>query len=213
MDFSDSTVNLSWVVPVSLQVSTPPTISHYVLSNNLTNGTKTFNNPTTCNPLAFCNYSMDRRDPFFTSVASDGNGNTTILDYNGIVEFTFFAVNGAGNGNAFTYIPPRRTPTDVPNQTIPAAGNTSSTPASNNTTSEINIYGTASVCAVLGTIIVVIVVGLVIAVIYYFKRKQRTPNDIGNERAVNSSDGLSNDCSSRAIGGNTSCTPEQSTAL
>ena len=83
-------------------MSTPPTISHYVLSNNLTNGTKTFNNPTTCNPLAYCNYSLDLRDPFFISVVSDGNANTIMFGYNGAVKFTLFAVNGAGNGNAAT---------------------------------------------------------------------------------------------------------------
>ena len=96
---SNNSLSLSWVVPDSLQVSTPPTISHYVLSNNLTNGTKTFNNPTTCNPLASCSYSLDLRDPFFIT---DVNGKTTILDYTGTVEFTLFAVNGAGNGNAAT---------------------------------------------------------------------------------------------------------------
>ena len=93
---SNNSLSLSWEAPDSLQVSTPPTISHYVLSNNITNGTKTFNNPTTCNPLASCNYSLDLRDPFFKT------GNATILDYNGTVEFTLFAVNGAGNGNAAT---------------------------------------------------------------------------------------------------------------
>ena len=102
MNISNSTVSLSWVAPDSLQVSTPPTISHYVLSNNLTNGTKIFNIPTTCNPLASCNYSLDLRDPFFTINGPDGNGNTTMLDYTGAVEFTLFAVNGAGNGNAAT---------------------------------------------------------------------------------------------------------------
>ena len=96
----NSSVNLSWKAPYSLQVSTPPTIFHYVLSNNLTNGTKTFNNPTTCNPLASCNYSFDVMDPLFKT---DGNGNTTILDYNGAVNFTLFAVNGAGNGIAAAY--------------------------------------------------------------------------------------------------------------
>ena len=74
-------------------------MSHYVLSNNLTKGTKTFNNPTTCNPLASCNYSLDLMDPFFTT-----DGNTTMLDYNGAVEFTLFAVNGAGNENATTNV-------------------------------------------------------------------------------------------------------------
>eukprot|EP00731_Ephydatia_muelleri_P017494 Em0010g592a len=157
-------------------------------------------------------------DPFFIT-----DGNTTMLDYNGAVEFTLFAVNGAGNGNAAAYILQRKIPTDVaspPNQTIPAAGNTSSTPASNNTTSADHIYGTViiftSVCAVLGTVLgTVIVVVLVIAVVRCFKKKKSkgTPNDFGNERAVNTTDGLSSDSPSRAIGGNSSCTPEQSTTL
>ena len=111
MNFSNVSVTLSWVAPDSLQVSTPPTISHYVLSNNLTNGTITLHNPTTCNPLASCNYSLDLRDPFFTCVGCYGGENMTILDYNGAILFTFFAVNGAGNGNAttFTYIVPKGT--------------------------------------------------------------------------------------------------------
>ena len=107
MNVSDCSVNISWIVPDSLQVSTPPTISHYVLSSNLTNGTKSFNNPTTCNPLASCNYSFDLRDPFFTSVGTYGE-NATILVYNGAVEFKLFAVNGAGNGNAAAYILQRK---------------------------------------------------------------------------------------------------------
>ena len=112
INVSNKSVSLSWVAPESLQVSTPPTISHYVLSNNLTNRTETFNNPTTCHPLASCNYSFDLRDPFFTSVGTSGE-NATILDYNGAVEFKLFAVNGAGNGNAATctYILQRKIPT------------------------------------------------------------------------------------------------------
>ena len=33
-----------------------------------------------------------------------GGENMTILDYNGTTLFTFFAVNGAGNGDATTFI-------------------------------------------------------------------------------------------------------------
>ena len=99
MSISNNSAHISWVAPESLQVSTPPTISHYVLSNNLTNGTKTFNNPSTCNTMASCNYSLGLRDPFFIT---DGNGNTTMLDYNGAVNFTLFSVNGAGNGSVAT---------------------------------------------------------------------------------------------------------------
>ena len=104
MNFSNISVTLSWVAPDSLQVSTPPTISHYVLSNNLTNGTEKFNNPTTCNPLASCNYSFDLRDLFFTYVGCYGGKNMTILDYNVRILFTFFAVNGAGNGDLTIYM-------------------------------------------------------------------------------------------------------------
>ena len=103
MIVSNRSVSLYWIAPDSLQVSTPPTISHYVLSNNLTNDTKTFNNPTTCNPLASCNYSLDLRDPFFICVGCYGGEITTILDNNGTVLFALFAVNGAGNGNATIY--------------------------------------------------------------------------------------------------------------
>ena len=112
MTFSNISVTFSRVLPDSLQVSTPSTISHYVLSNNLTNGIKTFNNPTTCNPLASCNYSFDLRDPFFTYGGCYGGENMTILDYNDVILFTFFAVNGAGNGDAttFTYIMPKEKP-------------------------------------------------------------------------------------------------------
>ena len=111
MMISNSSINVSWIAPDSLQASTPPTISHYVLSNNLTNRTKTFNNPTTCNPLASCNYSLDLRDSFFTSVGSNGGDNTTIFEHNWTVEFTLFAVNGAGNGRAATYVLQRKTST------------------------------------------------------------------------------------------------------
>ena len=48
---------------------------------------------------------------------------------------------------------------------------------------------------------------------YTIHLNEGTPNDFGYERAVNTTDGLSNDCPSRPIGGNSSCTPEQSTAL
>ena len=99
MSISNNSAHISWVAPESLQVSTPPTISHYVLSNNLTNGTKAFNNPTSCNTMASCNYTIDS---FFTNVGSHGGVNTSILDYNGAILFTLFAINGAGNGSAAT---------------------------------------------------------------------------------------------------------------
>ena len=59
-----------------------------------------------------CNFSLDLMNPsFLVSVGSHEKINTTILNYNGTIVFTFFAVNGAGNGNAtsFTLIVPKRT--------------------------------------------------------------------------------------------------------
>lgn len=60
-----------------------------------------------------CNFSLDLLNPsFLVSLGSHREINTTIMDYyvNGAILFTFFAVNGAGYGNAATctYIVPNR---------------------------------------------------------------------------------------------------------
>ena len=93
MNISNNTLSLSWVALNSHQVS------HYALYNKCT---KMFNNPTTCNPLKSYNYSLDLTDPFFFTC--HGGKNTTILNYKCTTLFTFFAVNGAGNGNSYSYI-------------------------------------------------------------------------------------------------------------
>ena len=107
---TNTTLVVSWVAPPSLEVSTPPTISHYVLGNNVTNITKTFINPPGCRPSVSCNSSVNLSDPSLITNGSYGEQNTTILDYNGTILFTLFAVNGAGNGNStkFIYITPKR---------------------------------------------------------------------------------------------------------
>ena len=107
---SNSTLSLFWVAPPSLEVSTPPTISHYILGNNVTNIPKTISNPAVCKPAMPCNSSFDINDPSFN--INTGEQNTTILDYNGTIEFTFFAVNGAGDGTPiYTYVHSKKTPT------------------------------------------------------------------------------------------------------
>ena len=93
-------LTILWVAPFSLEVSTPPSIFNYALSDNVTNSVIAIY-PSECK---HCNYSLDLRNLFVTLVGSDGNGNTIMLDYNGAVEFTLFAVNGAGNGNATTNV-------------------------------------------------------------------------------------------------------------
>ena len=108
---TNTTLVVSWVAPPSLEVSTPPTISHYVLGNNVTNITKTISNPPGCRPSVSCISTLDLSDPsLMIHNGSYGEQNTTILDYNGTIQFTFFAINRAGNGNSTTciYITPKR---------------------------------------------------------------------------------------------------------
>ena len=110
---TNTTIVLSWVAPPSLEVSTPPTISHYVLGNNVTNITKTISNPPGCRPNVPCNSSLNLSDPSLViNNGFYGEQNTTVLDYNGTILFTLFAVNGAGDGNSTTrtciYITPKR---------------------------------------------------------------------------------------------------------
>ena len=87
--YSGSSITISWMAPFSLQLSTPPSIFNYILNNNVTNSVTTIS-PAKCEPSMHCNYSLDLREK-------------AMLDYNGTVEFTLFAVNGAGNGSAATY--------------------------------------------------------------------------------------------------------------
>ena len=107
MDPTDTLLMLSWIAPPSLEVSTDSTIACYILGNNITNITKTIINPLGCRPAMPCNYSFGLSDPSLNN-GCYGVKNATILDYNGAILFTFFAVNGAGNGNqtTFTYIRP-----------------------------------------------------------------------------------------------------------
>ncbi|KAL5491659.1 hypothetical protein EMCRGX_G016991 [Ephydatia muelleri] len=92
---SNTTLRLSWIAPPSYDVS-PAAIFHYVLSNNVSNGPKIIKS--SCAPSMPCTASLDLRDPLLLM-----SPNTSILEYNGTIEFTYYAVNGAGNGNATTY--------------------------------------------------------------------------------------------------------------
>ena len=87
---SGSNVTISWMAPFSLELSTPPSIFNYILSNSVTNSVTTISSAK-CEPSMHCNYSTNLKE-------------LDILDYNGTVDFTLFAVNGAGNGNSATYV-------------------------------------------------------------------------------------------------------------
>ena len=90
--YSNNGLAVSWLAPPSLEASIPPTISYYILNNNITNISMTISNPAGCKPSMSCNSSLVLGE------------NATMLDYISTILFTFFAVNGAGNGNATTYI-------------------------------------------------------------------------------------------------------------
>ena len=90
----DGTLELSWIAPPSYDILPPP---EYVLSNNVSNVPKIINS--SCAPSMPCTASIDLSDPLLLMTH-----NTSILEYNGTIEFTFLAINGAGNGNATTYI-------------------------------------------------------------------------------------------------------------
>ena len=103
--FSNRTLTVSWWVPPSLETSKPPTISHYIFNNNITHIPVIIINPAECWPLMPCNISLDLMNSSFgTAVGYFGGKQTPILDYNGSILFTLFAVNGAGNGNAASFI-------------------------------------------------------------------------------------------------------------
>ena len=89
-------LRLSWIAPKSYDVS-PAAIFHYVLTNNVSNVSKIINS--SCAPSMPCTASLDLSDPLLLM-----SHNTSILEYNGTIEFTYYAVNGAGNGNTTTYI-------------------------------------------------------------------------------------------------------------
>lgn len=102
---SNTTLTVSWWAPPSLETSIPPTISHYVLSNNFSNNPMSISNPEGCKPSMLCNISLDLTNPSFIATGGYyGEKKTNILNYNGTIMFTLLAVNGAGNGNAATFI-------------------------------------------------------------------------------------------------------------
>ena len=90
-------MKLSWNAPPSYGYDLSPAISHYVLTNNVSIVPKTINS--SCAPSMPCNTSLDLSDPLLLM-----SHNTSILEHNDTIEFTYYAVNGAGNGNPTTYI-------------------------------------------------------------------------------------------------------------
>ena len=97
-----NTFMLSWGAPFSLNVTDySPDIFYYILCTNITiYGCKTIPSDPDCTFPRTCTSLVDFTDPSL----NEGQ-NMTIMHYDGPILFTFFAINGAGNGSMtnFTY--------------------------------------------------------------------------------------------------------------
>ena len=98
---SNTSFILSWGAPFSLHVTGSADIFNYTLCTNITiYGCKTIPSDPDCTFPRTCTSSVDFTDPSLNGT------NKTIMDYGDNIVFTFFAINGAGNGTLanFTYM-------------------------------------------------------------------------------------------------------------
>ena len=94
---SNTSFLLSWGAPFSLDVTDSPDIFYYTLCTNITiYGCKNISSDPDCTFPKTCISSVDFTDPSLNG--TNGGQNKTIMDYGDPIHFTFFAVNGAGNG-------------------------------------------------------------------------------------------------------------------
>eukprot|EP00731_Ephydatia_muelleri_P003002 Em0001g3002a len=95
---SNTTFLLSWGAPFSLNITDyHPNIFYYTLcSNIIIYGCRTVPSDPDCTFPRTCTSSVDFADPSLNG--TNGGQNKTIMNYSDPIHFTFFAVNGAGNG-------------------------------------------------------------------------------------------------------------------
>eukprot|EP00731_Ephydatia_muelleri_P003119 Em0001g3119a len=102
---SNTTFLLSWGAPFSLDVTDSPDILYYTLCTNITiHGCRIIHSDPDCTFPRTCTSSVDFTHPSLNDI--NGGQNKTIMDYGDPIHFSFFAVNGAGNGTKanFTYL-------------------------------------------------------------------------------------------------------------
>eukprot|EP00731_Ephydatia_muelleri_P003116 Em0001g3116a len=102
---SNTTFLLSWSAPFSLDVTDSPDIFYYTLCTNITiYRCRTIPSDPDCHFPRTCTSSVDFTDSSLNG--TNGGQNKTIMDYDDPIHFTFFAVNGAGNGTqaVFSYL-------------------------------------------------------------------------------------------------------------
>ncbi|KAL5517644.1 hypothetical protein EMCRGX_G003231 [Ephydatia muelleri] len=100
---SNTTFLLSWGAPFSLDVTDSPDIFYFTLCTNITiYGCRIIHSDTDCTFPRTCTSSVDFTHPSLNG--TNGGQNKTIMDYGNPIHFTFFAVNGAGNGFKANFI-------------------------------------------------------------------------------------------------------------
>ena len=93
---SNTTFLLSWGAPFSFDVTDTVEIYYYTLCTNIY-GCKNISSDSNCTFPRTCTSSVDFTDPSLNG--TNGGQNKTIMDHGAPIEFSLFAVNGAGKGN------------------------------------------------------------------------------------------------------------------
>eukprot|EP00731_Ephydatia_muelleri_P002958 Em0001g2958a len=175
---SNTTFLLSWGAPFSLDVTDSPDIFYYTLCTNITiYGCRTIPSDPDCifNGTNQCNSSVDFTDHSLNGTIERQN---TTMDYDSIY-FTFFAVNGAGNGTKanFTYLFKKESGENLaPNQTEPKSTIIvpTTTTLSSNHNSE-NLILKVAVPVVVGILIVGV---LIIVIVIKTRGTKRAPSEL-----------------------------------
>eukprot|EP00731_Ephydatia_muelleri_P003016 Em0001g3016a len=100
---SNTTFLLSWGAPFSLDVTDSPDISYYTLCTNITiYGCRTIPSDPDCSFPRKCTLVIDITNSLL--IGADERQTKVNVSYGDHIQFTFFAVNGAGNGDVATFV-------------------------------------------------------------------------------------------------------------
>eukprot|EP00731_Ephydatia_muelleri_P003008 Em0001g3008a len=100
---SNATLILSWGAPFSLDVTDSPDIFYYTLCTNITiYGCRTIPSDPDCSFPRKCTFVSGITNS--SLISADEGQNKVNLDYGDHIQFTFFAVNGAGNGDVANFV-------------------------------------------------------------------------------------------------------------
>eukprot|EP00731_Ephydatia_muelleri_P003021 Em0001g3021a len=100
---SNTTFILSWGAPFSYDVTDSPDIFYYTLCTNITlYGCNNISSDPDCSFPRNCTLVIDITDS--SLIDADERQTKVNVSYSDHIQFTFFAVNGAGNGDVATFV-------------------------------------------------------------------------------------------------------------